>query len=209
MTVAEIIALAQQQAEEVYDDPTWISYINACLDDLTPVAKVLKSRDGLTVNLTNGSGVIDILADTELKKAHEILYVYAGGNMLRRLPVTDNVSQGYKVYADKIILQGLNGTSTTCRIDYYQKLQHVSSLADDLETVSGLPSQYHNLIVLYCCAKSQQKEEELNDKVDFYNEYMLGKQQMAIERMWQMEPQNRKFIRRARIAALLGAKPES
>ena len=44
MIVAEIIAAAQLQAEEVYDDPTWISYINMALDDLTPVAKVLRKE---------------------------------------------------------------------------------------------------------------------------------------------------------------------
>lgn len=208
MTVAEVIAMSQLLAEEVYDDPTWISYINAALDDLTPVAKVLASKDNITVTVTNGKGVIPLIGDADLSKAHEILYVYANNEMLRRLPASDNVSKGWKEYATEIVLQGLTGTEVTCRVDYYKKLQHVSSLSDDLEVVSGLPSQYHQLVVLYCAAKSQQKEEELNDKNDFYSEYMLGKRQMALDRIWEMEPHNRKFIRKARIAASIGVPTE-
>lgn len=205
MIVAEIIAAAQLQAEEVYDDPTWLLYINACLDDLTPVAKVLKTKENISVTLTAGRGTINVLTDTDLAQAHEFRYVYADSEMLRRLPITDNVSKGWKLVAGSILLQGLSGTSATCRVDYYQRLKHVTSLSDDIEAVSGLPAQYHPLIVLYCAAKSQQKEEELNDKNDFYNEYLLGKRQMAIDRIWEMEPENRKFIRKARIAALIGA----
>lgn len=208
MLVSEIIAMVQLQVEEVYDDPTWISYINAALDDLTPVAKILRRKDDLTVPITDGKGTISLLSDPDLADAHEILYVYAGGEMLRRLPASDNISKGWKEYAEEIILQGLSGTSATCRIDYYKKLGHVSSLSDDLESVSGLPSQYHQLVVSYCAAKSQQKEEELNDKNDFYSEYVLGKRQMAVDRIWEMEPHNRKFIRRARIAQLIGAQTE-
>ena len=205
MTVAEIIAMAQLQAEEVYDDPTWISYINMALDDLTSVAKVLKKKENINVTLTNGQGTINIMTDEDLSQAHEFLNVFANTEMLRRLPVTDNVSKGWKLLAGEILLQGLNGTSATCRVDYCQRLKHVTSLSDDVEAVSGLPAQYHPLIVLYCAAKSQQKEEELNDKTDFFNEYILGKRQLAIDRIWEMEPANRKFIRKARIAQLIGA----
>ncbi len=205
MTVAEIIALTQVQAEEVYDDPTWISYINMALDDLTPVAKVLRKKENLNVTLTGGQGTINVAADQDLSQAHEFLSVFANSEMLRRLPVTDNVSRGWKLLTGEILLQGLSGTSATCRVDYYQRLKHVISLSDDLETVSGLPAQYHLLVVLYCAAKSQQKEEELNDKNDFYSEYLLGKRQMAVDRIWEIETHNRKFIRKTRIAQLIGA----
>lgn len=204
MKVSDVIAMASLQAEEVYDDPTWISYINAALDDLTPYAKVLKSKTNISVTVTNGTGRIDLLSDEDLKDAHEILYVFAGTEMLRRLSTTDNVSKGWKLFSSEIALQGIAGTSVTCRVDYYRRLTHVSALNDDLEVAAGLPAQYHQLVVLYCAAKSQQKEEELNDKTDFYNEYLIGRRQMALDRIWEMEPHNRKLIRKARIAALIG-----
>jgi hypothetical protein len=205
MTVQEIINLAQSHVQEAYETPVWISYINAALDDLTPVAKLLKSKDNISVTPTNGKAVIDLASDPDLKQIHEVVAVYytpTGGNIeqLARLPFTDNTSKGWKRSHDTIILQNI-GDGGTVRVDYYKKLSHVSSTAD----VPELPEQYHNLLVLYVCAKSQQREEELNDKNDFYSEYLLGKQAFALDRIWEIEPWNRKFIRRARIAAMVGA----
>lgn len=204
MTVSEVITMAQLQAEEVYVDPTWISYINMALDDLTPVAKVLQKKENISVTLTDGKGSIDITADADLSLAHEFLNVFTSTEMLRRLPLTDNISRGWKLITGSILVQGLSGSPVTCRVDYYRRLAHVTSLSDDLESVSKLPAQYHPLVVMYCAAKSQQKEEELSEKNDFYNEYLLGKRQMAVDRIWEFEPHNRKFIRKARIAQLIG-----
>jgi hypothetical protein len=208
-TVAEIVTQAQLQSEETYDNATWIRYINAALDDLTPVVKLLKKKEDIAVTVAGGKATIVIADDDDLAQGHEFLHVYftpTGGSMrqLRRLPISDNVSEGWKLTATEVLLQGLSSASGTVRVDYYQKLQHVNTTAEDLETTSGLPSQYVQLVVLYCVAKSQQKEEELDDKADAYNEYLIGKRQLAIDRMWLMEPHMRKLIKRTRVAALLG-----
>lgn len=206
MTVQEIINFCQQQVQEVYDNPTWIQFINAALDDLTPVAKMLKSKDNIAVTPSGGKATVELASDEDLAKLHEVISVYytpQGGSQeqLARIPWTDNVSKGWKRDATSIVVQGVSGSSGTVRVDYYKKLDHVSSTSDTPE----LPSQYHNLLILYVCAKSQQREEELNDKNDFYNEYLLTKQAFAIDRIWEMEPYNRKYIRRARIASMIGA----
>lgn len=318
MTVDEIIQLCQQQVEEVYDTPTWISLINAALDDLTPVSLFLKTKTGIAVTLVGGKAIVPLadgvssptnltvtptggtsttwgyrvsaitdsgesLACAEVKttagaasltgptacntltwdavagatgykvyrttaegtpnttglmatvtdekyidggasadgspvpsvdssgdlaKAHEIRSVYflpagTGRRQLRRLPVENYSTEGWKLDSGNIILQNL-GTAQTgdaIDVDYYKKIAHVVSGAD----IPDIPTEYHNLIVLYACAKSQQKEEELNDKTDLFNEYMMKKNEYALNRMWNMEPQNRKYIKRARIAALLGS----
>lgn len=211
MTVAELIALAQFQAEEIYDDSTWVKYINLALDDLTPVAKLLMKKAGINATWSSGGTSITISSDTDLIKAYEFLSVYvekAGTTplQLRRLPISDNVSEGWKLTTSEIVLQNTTGTTgDTIRVDYYRKLLPVTSVSDDIEIVSGLPSQYHHLLIMYCVAKSQQKEEELNDKNDAFAEYLLGKQQLAIERIWAMEPHMRKYIKRARISSLIGA----
>lgn len=207
MTVIEIISAAQFYTEETYDNQSWIALINAALDDLTPVAKLLKIKEEINLTVTNGRAEIDLSSDPDLSKVHEVVHVYYsadGGNLeqLRRIPISDNVSKGWKMEHDKIILQNIgNPTSATARIDYYKKLDHVTGINETPE----LPEQYHNLIVLYICAKSQQKEEELDDKNDFYSEYLVAKQQFALERIWQMEPQNRKLIRRLKILSYLGS----
>lgn len=211
MTVEELITLAELQSEESYEDSTWMKYINAGLDDLTPVAKILKSKKGITA-ATDASGEvsISISSDEDLSKAHEFLKVYfapSEGNMreLRRLPYSDNYSEGWRLDSDNITLKAdKSDTSATVKVDYYQKLQHVTSTSDDIATVSGLPDQYHNLLLHYCVARSQQKEEELNDKNDAFQEYIIGKQAMAVDRIWEMEPHMRRFVKNARVSAVIG-----
>ncbi len=208
MTVTEIIAMAQLQSEEVYDDATWIKYINACLYDLTPVIKLLNTKANIVATLTSGSCDISISADQDLAKAASFLYAYftpAAGvsEQLRRLPISDNVSRGWKQTQTTISLQNCGSDSGTLRLDYYKALQPVSKTSDDLLTVSGLPEQYHHMVVLYCVAKSQQKEEELDDANNAYSEYMLGKKQLTYDRMWEMEPHMRRRLRRAKLAAML------
>lgn len=209
-TVADIIALAEVQAQEFYEDPIWIKYINAALDDLNSVVKLLQKKDSLSVTLTNGGYALTVSSDSDLVKAHEILNVFftpSGGTQeqLRRLPITDNVSKGYKLTATELIYQACGSTNGTSRVDYYKKLTHAASTADDITSVCGLLEEYAPLVVLYVVAKSSQKEKELNEKNDAFGEYLKGKSQLALDRIWQMEPQNRKFIRKARIAALIGA----
>ncbi len=195
-TVADIIALAEIQTNESYDDPTWVKFINAALDDLTPVAKILKSKSGITMTLTDGNGSVTIAGETDLAKAQEILQVYftptAGTKrQLRKLSTHDTYSEGWSVDSTTLYAQNAGDTSGAISVNYYEKLQHVSATSD----TPDLPEQYHNLLVSYVCAKSQQAEEELNDKNDFYAEYLSGKMAMAADRLRMMEPHKRKLIR--------------
>lgn len=228
MDVLQLIRIAHLQTEERYDNDLWKIYINACLDDLTPAAKMLKTSVVPNVPVVNGMATIalsGVTANAELAKMHECLYVHltpteeiiagtptpitvARPHQVSRLSMADRMSFGWQLTSDEIstinIPQSRNGNTisrATITISYYKKLNHVLSVAD----VPELPEQYHNLIVLYLCAKSQQKEEEINDKQDFYGEYLLGKANMARDRIWETEPQNRKFIRKARIATITGS----
>ena len=216
MTAAEIIALARIRAEEAYDNPTWIGFINACLDDLTTVAKLLKRETVALCAVASGATSIPLTgvgANANLAAAQEILNLYvtpttpAGPqSQYRRLPMSDFVSAGWKMNLDAIEVQGIPAvggvavTVATVIVDYYKKITPVTAIAD----IPEIPTQYHNLIVNYICAKSQQKEEELNDKNDFYAEYVRGKNDFSLDRMWEMEPSHRKYIKRARITAKVG-----
>lgn len=214
MTAAEIIALAAARVEEVYNNDIWIGFINSCLDDLSPVIKLLKQTT-TAVTFTGGVAIIPITgvgAHADLTTAQEFLNVYitpttpAGGmKRLRRLAVSDFVNEGWKLYTGSLTVQNpVSGgdpvTAATVAVDYYDRIGHVTLVAN----VPALPVQYHNLIVPYICAKSQQKEEELEDKNDFYAEYLKGKNELALDRMYEMEPHKRKVIEQARIAAKLG-----
>lgn len=221
MDVQALINLAQTKAEEVYDNATWITLINACLDDLTPVARLLKEASIPNIAVTNGAASIPF-TNAVLARSHEILSVFftptqagatpiagASAQQMRRLGISDLFSAGWRLTTDALLLNNipphgaLAVTEGTVIVHYYKMLDHVTSLA----SVPEIAPQYHSLIALYMCAKSQQKEEELNDKNDFYMEYLRGKNSMALDRIWDAEPHSRKFIHRTRIAAHIGAAP--
>jgi hypothetical protein len=211
MTAAEVIALAMLQSEETYDDPTWLKYINACLNDLTPIMKLLNTKSGIEAVLTNGSGSISIVGDEDLAKAASFLNVYftpSGGpiEQLRRIPISDNTSKGWKLTQATIELQNCGSSGGTIRADFYKRLLPVTLTSDDLLSVTGLPTEYHHMVVLYCVAKSQQKEEELEDANNAYAEYQLGKKQLLYDRSWEMEPHMRRYLKRAKVAMLGGTR---
>lgn len=216
MTVAEIIATAQNLAEEIYDDPTWIRFINMAIDDLTPVAKVIHRVVVPTLVVSAGAATV-ATTHTAIANTHEFVHVYVTPttpvgtiSQYRRLPLSDNISTGWKQTATDILVQNIPPVNTvpvtaaTVTFDLYRRIPYVTALVD----VPGFPEQYHNLLVAYVCARSQQREEELNDKNDFYAEYLLGKQDFAVERIWATEPQNRRHIRRMRVMGQVGAQRE-
>ena len=205
MTVVEIITKAQFLSDEEYDNAEWIKLINACLDDLTPVAKMLTTKENINLAVVDGGASLSIASDPDLARAYEIRNIFftpvdGSTRELKRRALADNYSPGWKQTADKLLFQGLGDNSGTIRVDYYKRLTHVANIND----IPELPVVYHELIVLYLCAKAQQKEEELDDKNDFYAEYLRGKQNMALERIWQMEPENREMIRNVKVISSLG-----
>lgn len=199
MLITEIISLAEAQCDEVLSKTGWLALINTCLDDLSLVAKNLVSVTGKTVDVREKTAEIVLSADEDLSKAHEILTVYytpPGGSRsrLRKLPVRNMYARGWKLTTDKIILQGLGDEETgSLDLDIYQKLSSIEydSEADKFTPdtpPAPLTSEYHPIIVSWLCAKSQQREEENEDKVDFMTEYQGGRQGFTIDRLKAMEP---------------------
>ncbi len=214
-TVAELITMAEVQAEEAYEEPVWIQFINRCLDDLTPAAKMLKREIMAGKAITNRGFLFDLNGtdpdEVTMAGAHEIINAYyqvtdpaldEPKRQLRRLGIGDNLSMGYQITNDTLEVINLpeDVTEVTLIFDFHKKLEHV----ENTEDTPDLPIQYHDLIVLFMCSRTLQKEEELQSKTDYYGEYLMGKNAMALDRIWETEPQNRKFIRKARIAARIG-----
>lgn len=209
MKVKDVIELAQIQSDEVYDVATWVHYINMALDDLTPVAKMLVTKEDIALTPADGTASY-ALPGTDLANYHEILDVFVKSGtdpymQLRRLPSGNTFSKGWRLESNTLILQDLGDTaSATMKVNYYRKLTHATSDPSGLTTDLDIPEQYTPLIVAYVCAKSQQKEEELNDKNDFYGEYLRGRNNMAMDRIWEMEPHNRRFLRKAKVLSQVG-----
>jgi len=197
MLISDIITLVDDQTDEIYDNGEWVTLINQCLDDLTPIAKMINTYDSIAITVASKRASIAIASDTNLPNVHEIVNLYYTPNggketRLKRLVLNDSYSKGWKLDSGKIYLQGLGTEVTgTVRVDAYKKLTHIVYVASPesyTPTSPDLPEQYHGLIVSYLCAKCQQREEEPSDKQDFWNDYMTEKQNFTIDRIKQMEP---------------------
>jgi len=205
MLVADIIALAEAQADESYGPQDWVDLFNLCQDELTPLAKMLTTKAGIVVTVTSGKAEITIASDTDLVTAHRILNVYytptiTGGKevQLRRLQAFDSASKGWKLDGAKLYIQGLSTeTAGTVRADFYKKLAHVVYVASPesyTPTTPEIPEEFHDLYVAYLCYKCQQREEEPEDEADFKGEYKTRKEEFAVARIAQMEPWNLKYL---------------
>lgn len=205
LTVLDIINQAREQTEEnaaTYPDPVVLNYYNAAIADLTPVAKMLTSQENvaLVIQINNATAQLPMTA-------HEIVAVYflpVGGVevLLRQIPPHNPVSRGWVQLANQLRIR--NGApippGSTIRVDFYRRLLQAASLTD----TPDLPPQYRNLLVLYCCAKIQERAAMLPIKNDFLAEYLLAKQQFALQRIWDMEPHNQTAIAQLRNTGLLG-----
>ncbi len=216
MNVAEIIALAQSSASVEYADTVWIGFINAALDDLAPSSKYLKRETVNALVVAGGETSIPLVgagANSNLVNAQEIISLsltptvpVGPRRMYRRLHASTIVSDGWQRDMDAIYVQGVPDvggvpvTEVTAIVNYYKKLARVTSVAD----IPEIPEQYHYMIVPFICAMSQQKEEELDDKNDFYMDYLRRKNEFALDRTWEMEPESRKYIKLPRLFAKTG-----
>ncbi len=200
MLISKIISMAEAQTDESYAKSDWIDIYNMCQDELTQVAKILKTKSEIAVTVSSKTASITIANDADLAAAHKVKNIYylpttspvSVETRLRRLPLEDNYSKGWKMDNDKIYLQGLGAeTAGTVRADYYKKLAHcvyVSSPESYTPTTPEIPDEYHGIYVSYLCGKCQQREEEPNDKADFMSEYNQAKQIFTIDRISAMEP---------------------
>ncbi len=189
MTGLDIITAVELLTDSGYDNANWLVYINSGLDDLTAVAKILVTKSNIPVTLVSNGATIDVSADSDLAKAHFFLHVWftpSGGAIkrLRRLPIGDKYSEGWKLVNGDIIIQNIAGASSgVVRVDYYKRLEHLTSTNQSPE----IPEEWHNLLVLYCAYKSQLQEEELEEAIAFRKDYQELKAQFAAVRQRDVE----------------------
>jgi hypothetical protein len=179
MDVPELIRKAEEIVEENYSIPVWENMIESVLKDLNSVSKLLKNYTA-AVTLTSGAATVAIPSDS-----YEVVGVSmvptSGRKMnLRKLSPADSASVGWYRNGDDIVLQNIPYEGSIS-VDYYELLTITS---DEF----NLPEKYHEVILKGVLATAMQKEEELNRKQDFFEEYMLAKRTMYAERIIDVEP---------------------
>ena len=205
MTLNEIIEKAEFITEEEYDGTDWKQLAETVLADLTQYAKVLGTAEGLDVS---AEGVVDL---SSVDNIHEVVAVYykpVGATKyrkLRRLSSHDMYSEGWKMDSGDVIIQADNlHTDDEARVDYYEQLY----LAEDGNDYTlNLPEKYHEVVLRGLCSAVFQKEEHMDLKADMQAEYLAyynAREQMKVERIYEMEPWNRAGLRVPKMTGQLG-----
>lgn len=193
MTANEIIARAEELVEESYATATWLAWIRAVLEDLTPLAKIFKETE-VTLTIASNEATVNLAAITDFFELVNVSIKPTGKRRmkLRKLPAYDGASQGWVRYDTTVKLQNLTVTAGKAVVEYYAKLALTASGTD---YTLNLPADYHDIVVKGVCALAMQKEEEFDRKQDFYGEYTLGKRRIYAERLVAMEPWNASAMR--------------
>jgi hypothetical protein len=212
MTGEEIANEVREQTEQsvtTYSNTVILDFINQALEDLGQQARILYTKSAIALTIVGGAAVITIASDTDLVKAHEFRDVWFTASAptalsevrLRRLAFADTFQHGWRLSTTSIHLQVLGSTAGTARVDYYRKPTTMTAIG----MTPDIPAEYHSLIIAFCCAKIQEREGAFSFKNNFINDYMIAKQNFIIDRIWAMEPENRMYIKQARLFGALGA----
>ncbi len=204
LTLNELIEKAEFATEEEYSNEEWRQMVETVLSDLTQYAKVLKSASELNIS---ADGEVDMSGVDNL---HEVVSAYYRPDgfdnyrKLRRLAAFDLFSEGWKQDQGALVFQ-VEDIDGQGKIDYYEQLY----LAEDgSDYTLNLPEKHHEVVLRGLCAAVMQKEEHMDLKADYQGEYMAyynAKEQMKIERAYEMEPWNRVMMRTAKITGQMGA----
>ncbi|RUS42272.1 hypothetical protein [Cohnella sp. AR92] len=173
MKLSEIINEVNKDIDDDLDTADITSWVNRCLDDLTPFANYLKQA---TVSLVAGQSnypkpadliKIDQLVDTSQAVPYK----------LRELPLGDFISTGYKVIGSEIVIQPMPKQAKVLTLFYEGALPHLST-ADDVPVIRA---DFHDLLVLYGVARARYQDEEESLQAGAMTEYMRRRQQFIYE----------------------------
>lgn len=164
MNLKEIVKQVNTDVEEEYEASTIVDWVNRCLDDLTPIAK-MEAYQSISID---GGNSYPLPADY-----HRTAELLVNDYPWPERPLSDRATTGYKKWAGKLSLQGSVPGSGTIDLYYYRRLVHLSTAQTDAEP--EIESEFHDLLVLYATGKLQFTEEEY-DRPDAMSLYEQRKQ---------------------------------
>lgn len=181
MKLKEIVAQVNTDVEEEYDASTILSWVNRCLDELTPIAK-MEAYQSITIDGGNSYP-----APTDYHRSAEFL---VNGCPWSERPLSDRTSTGYKKWAGKFSLQGSAPSSGTIDLYYYRRILHLST--DNMDAEPEIEPEYHDLLVHYAVGMLQFTEEEY-DRPDAMARYNQRKEDYITYKISQQPPSQMKL----------------
>lgn len=176
MKPEEMFKAVVELSHESFEESTWLLWFNEALQDLAPVLK-LETYEEFAVT---GSDERDLPGDVfEIVK-----FVLANGSEeteLAQVAIGDkNNKNAYWLWDGTAYFP--EEKTGTCKLWYYRRPARFTLGSSSPDIQPG----YEDLLILYAAAKSKAPDRWLSDKDDFYRDYMLRKQQVALERNRQL-----------------------
>jgi hypothetical protein len=158
MNLQQIINEVNKDVDDTLENGDLIGWINRCMDDLAPYAQYQKST---TVSLVTDQKEYDLPSDIQ-----KLLYLVDEYPM-NQVQMKDFVSTGFKLWGSKLILQPTPSQTGSLDLYYEAKLPYLSNLSD----IPVIPSQFHDLFILYTIAKAQYRQDEEARQMNAMSEY--------------------------------------
>lgn len=163
MNLQDIIDEINKDTDEDLENDEVLGWINRCLDDLTPLARYQK-----TMTITTKNGVNTYSLPSDLTK---IVQVIDESNSLSPLDMSEYNKNGYKVFANQLILQPTPDSVRDITLYYEGNLPHLVNGED----IPAIHPSFHDLPVLYTVARFMYKDDETYRKSDALAEYTQRK----------------------------------
>lgn len=159
MQLSDIIYEINKDIDEELDFDELIGWINRCIDDLSPIANYQKM---IPLTVTPGVDTYDM--PTDLTKRIQIV---DGTRVLPHQDLSNFTDEGYKIYANKIIIQPMPTETKTLTLYYDASLPYLKNMTD----IPVIHQNFHDLFILYGVARFMYKDDETYRKGDAMSEY--------------------------------------
>lgn len=165
-TVAQLVEDVNNLVDENFHHTMIVGWFNEALGDLADVARL----EAITRTATQS----DQSEYTLPPDHYKTVWVFVGGERLEPIDI-DSVAAGYHEWGGVLTLEPAPSTTgDPIELYYYRIPTYLSDT--ELDYIPDIPTRYHHLLVLYAAARTQQRDEDLEEKNDFYRDYLLGKQ---------------------------------
>lgn len=173
MTPEELIKAVEDLTHESYNPSTWMQWFNEALQDLSPVLKLETYETFDLNNVTERELPGDI---QEIRK-----FQISGYGDLTRVGIGETGNKNaYWVWGGRAYFP--EAKTGTVKLWYYRRPARfkIGSPRPDIQ------EGYEDALILYASAKSKAPDRWLDDKGDFYRDYLIRKGQIEQERLQQI-----------------------
>ncbi len=172
MKPEEIIKAVEELSHEVFDPDTWMRWFNEALQDLAPVLK-LETYEEFAIENTAERELPGDIFDIRLFKVDNTKLNPVG------LDETDD-KDGYWLWENNACFP--ESRTGTGKLWYHRRPAkfNMGSARPDIQ------EGYEDALIFYAAAKAKAPDRWLMDKSDFYQDYLMRKGQIELERNRQM-----------------------